>query len=273
MKKYLVLLFTLTLCICLTACGGEGGDSNTPVVSNPPQNEQLSYETNKDGFITSCVLTIEGETFTYQCEGNNYLLIDDDLETILDIKESPEAAAGSFNEKKIYFHEGTAKVFLIEHCYLDPLGEPKTHHIEIFNTAGNLVVDRQMREAAGNFYFSLNYQPGPAVPLLNEIGEPILDSNGKWLTDDNAVEIVENVFEIRENGGILANARLNSTTYYDKETGKVIYEHIVNPDFAYVRRVYDRSTFQLTYEELCEDGTTVVKRVYNPDGSYSETVE
>ena len=88
MKKYLVLLFTLTLCICLTACGGEGGDSNTPMVSNPPQSEQLSYETNKDGFITSCVLTIEGETFTYQCEGNNYLLIDDDLETILDIKES-----------------------------------------------------------------------------------------------------------------------------------------------------------------------------------------
>ena len=175
MKKYLVLLFTLTLCICLTACGGEGGDSNTPMVSNPPQSEQLSYETNKDGFITSCVLTIEGETFTYQCEGNNYLLIDDDLETILDIKESPEAAAGSFNEKKIYFHEGTAKVFLIEHCYLDPLGEPKTHHIEIFNTAGNLVVDRQMRETAGNFYFSLNYQPGPAVPLLNEIGEPILE--------------------------------------------------------------------------------------------------
>ena len=84
---------------------------------------------------------------------------------------------------------------------------------------------------------------------------------------------MENVFEIRENGGILANARLNSTTYYDKETGKVIYEHIVNPDFAYVRRVYDRSTFQLNYEELCEDGTTVVKRVYNPDGSYSETVE
>lgn len=118
-----------------------------------------------------------------------------------------------------------------------------------------------------------SYQPGSAVPLLNEIGELTPDGSGKWLVDENVIEITENVFEKLESGGITINGHLESTTYYDKETGKAIYEHIVNPDYTYVRRVYDRSTFQLTYEELCEDGTTVVKRVYNPDGSYSETVE
>lgn len=152
MKKYLALLLTLTLCICLTACSGEGG-SNTPMVNNPSQSEQLSYKTNRDGYITSCALAIEGDTFTYQCEGDNYLLIDDDLETILDIKENPEAATGRFNEKKIWFHKGTAKVFLIEYCELDSLGMPKTYHIEIFNVDGECIVDRQRREDVENVYF------------------------------------------------------------------------------------------------------------------------
>lgn len=276
MKKVLVLILSLVLCICLAACGDEGGSSDTPMVNNPPQSEQLSYETNKDGYITSCTLTIGGETFSYQCEEENYLLINDDLETILDVKPDKEAATGSFNEKKIWFHEGTANVFLIEYCYLDSLGMPKTHHIEIFNTAGELIVDRQMREAVDNVFFGLSYQPGPSIPLLDQVGELMQDENGNWLLDENAVAITENIFEKMEDGGVTIDGSLTSTTYYDKETGKVIFEHIANPDHTYVRRVYDRSSFQLTYEELCElgeNGLAVIKRVYNADGTYTETTE
>lgn len=274
MKKYLNILLALILMFTLAACDKDNSDDNTPVVNNPPQSDQLSYETNKNGYITSCTLSIDNETFTYQCEGENYLLIDNTNGKYVISEEAPVTdnyIGASSSVKRIYFYEGTAQEFVIQDFLPDDIGVVGTR-IQVFNRAGEIVVDQTPRQSIESLYFSLGYQPGVKTPLLDTSKDALLTGDAQDLGyDENAITIEERIFEKTENGGIMVRGDLTSTTFYDTETGKVIYSCIYNIDASYTINIYDRNDYHLVYQEI-NDYETLSERIYNADGSYSETV-
>lgn len=270
MKKLTILILAVLLCLSFSACGKN--ENSTPMVNNPPQSEQLSYETNKNGYITSCTLSIDGETFTYRCEGENYLLIDDtDGEYVISV-EAPVADSyigASQSVKRIYFYEGTAKEFVIQNYEHDDLLVIGTR-IQIFNRDGEIIIDQTPRQRVDNYYFSLSYSNSGWPVLMDQFGQPATDAKGNYIIDENSVVITEHISEKIENG-IVGNGRLTSTTYYDIETGNVVYSKIYNVDTTYTVNVYDRSAYHLVYWEQMSF-ETLTKRYYNADGSYSEKV-
>jgi len=255
-----------------TACDNGTSNNNSPLVNNPPQSDQLSYETNKDGYIISCVLTIDGETFTYQCKGENYLLIDntDGNYVISEQMPIPDSYIGaSETVKLIYFYEGTAQKFAIREGRHDGIAYIGTH-IQIFNRSGKLIVDQTPRNDFEDYYYSLIYSNSGWPALFDNLGQPAQDSNGNYIVDEKAVVIAEHLCQRIENG-VLSSADLASTYYYDIDTGNVIYSKICNPDFTNTITVYHRKDFYMTYQEILGE-ETLTKRFYNSDGSFYEKV-
>ena len=272
MKKNLSVLMALILMFTLVACGKNNSEGNTSMVNNPPQSDQLSYETNKDGYILSCTLSIDGETFTYQCKGENYLYIDDTdgNYVISEIKSVPDGYIGTGETvKRIYFYEGTAQEFVIQEYREDEIAVIGTH-IQIFNRKGELIVDQTPRNDFEDYYYSLIYSNSGWPVLFDNLGQPAQDSNGNYIIDEKAVVITEPVAQRIENG-IRADGNLTSVYYYDIDTGRVIYSCIYNVDTTYTISVYDRNDYHLVYQEI-NDYETLSERIYNADGSYSETI-
>lgn len=271
MKKLAILILAVLLCLSLSACGKN--ENSAPLVNNPPQSEQLSYETNKNGYITSCTLSIDGETFTYQCEGDNYLLIDDTDGKYVISEESPIADSyigASESVKRIYFYEGTAQEFVIQDFEHDDLLVVGTR-IQVFNRDGQIIVDQTPRQNIDNYYFTLSYQPGPKTPLLDTSKDALLTGNAQNLGWDEKAIIIQEFVQQKIENGLVSNGRLTSSTYYDIETGKVIYSCIYNVDTTYAINIYDRNDYHLVYRETF-GFDTLTKRFYNADGSYYEKV-
>lgn len=270
--KFKISVLLVFMMLTLVGCEGNETQNNAPVVNNPSQNENLSYETNKDGYITSCELNIGGKHFTYQCEGDHYLLIDDANGEYVISEQEPVADSyiGASNTvKRFYFYAGTAQV-MVTMEYEKNDDTIKGLRVQIYNEEGQLVVEREARKMIGDFRFSLVFSPGAAIPLLDQHGQPAKDAEGNYLKDENAISISEHVTQKTENG-VLINGNLTSTTYYNLADGKEIYSYIYDVDGSFVKKVYDRNDYHLVYQEVKENDT-FVERSYNADGSYSETV-
>lgn len=267
MKKLIAVFLVIALCFSLVACGDEG--NNQSMVENPPQSEQLSYETNKDGYITSCTVTLGGETYSYTCDGDNYLIIEDDCSVITEYAPNEMYYSGML-VKSIYFYEGTAKEFVIKYFSVDENFDAFCERIQIFNLNGDVVVDKTPKQDIEDYFFGLGCNLlNP--PLVTEDGEQMVDDNGNYLVDEGAIIIDEPCYQ-KADMGVIINGKLTSTTHYDTETGNVIYSCIYDPlTYGYVSSRYDRTDYHLTYKEIL-GLETLTKQWYNPDGSYFEKI-
>ena len=268
MKKLICLSLACVICFTMAACD-LGGEEKNPTIQNPPQSEQLSYETDKDGYITSCTISVGGSTYSYQCPAGRYLMVADDYSVIMEYRPDDMTWEGK-QLKQIRFYDGTAKVLSIHHLRDDNERESFCERIELFNIAGDKILEKTPRPDVEEYSFGL-YCDFWMPPALTADGQQQLDENGNGLMDPNAFAIYDTCMQNIENGVVIMG-NLMSTTYYDLQTGTVIYSRIYDPlNFGYEICVYDRTAFTLTYKEILGE-ETLTKCWYNADGSYSQKV-